>query len=131
MGTAEFYRVVESLPEVVTSLVVDLEYLGRASYLPLFVVLREGFVLDADLKRVISSAIRTQISPRHVPSEIIEAPDVPRTLTGKKLELPIKKLLLGQPADKILNRDAMSNPDCIAWYVDFARRRHDEGRELP
>jgi acetoacetyl-CoA synthetase len=122
MGTAEFYRVVEALPEVLSSLVVDLEYLGRPSYMALFVVLRPGMSLEPSLEDRIASAIRVQLTPRHVPSEIIEAPDVPRTLTGKKLELPIKKLLLGQSPDRVLNRDALANPECIDWYVEFARR---------
>jgi acetoacetyl-CoA synthetase len=122
MGTAEFYRVVEALPEVLSSLVVDLEYLGRPSYMALFVVLRPGMSLEPSLEDRIASAVRVQLTPRHVPSEIIEAPDVPRTLTGKKLELPIKKLLLGQSPDRVLNRDALANPECIDWYVEFARR---------
>jgi acetoacetyl-CoA synthetase len=120
-GTAEFYRAVELLPEIMDSLVVDLEFLGRESYMPLFVVLRPGFVLDDALKARINAAVRTALSPRHVPNEIIPVADVPRTMSGKKLELPVKKLMLGQPADKVLNRDAMANPESIDWYIEFAR----------
>ncbi|WP_287965681.1 acetoacetate--CoA ligase [Diaphorobacter sp.] len=123
MGTSEIYSAVESLPEVLDSLVVDLEYLGRESCMPLFVVLRSGAMLDDALRERINAAIRSSLSPRFVPDEIIQVTEVPRTLSGKKQELPIKKLLLGQPIDKVVNRDAMANPDCLSWYVEFAARR--------
>jgi len=123
MGTAELYRAVEALPEVVDSLVVDLEMLGRESWMPLFVVLREGLVLDAALDARIRRAIREALSPRHVPSDIHQVAAVPRTLSGKKMELPVKKLLLGAAPEKVLNRDAMANADCVDWYVAFAARR--------
>jgi acetoacetyl-CoA synthetase len=126
MGTSELYSAVEALPEVLDSLVVDLEYLGRESYMPLFVVLRPGVALDDALKAKIAGAIRTALSPRFVPDAIVQVPEVPRTLSGKKQELPIKKLLLGQPIDKVVNRDAMANPQCLDWYVDFARSRNEE-----
>jgi len=128
MGTAEIYRVVEEFDAVLDSLVVDLEYLGRESYMPLFVVLREGVTLDEGLSGRIKAAIRDHLSARHVPNDIIAAPDVPRTLTGKKMELPIKKLLLGQTIDKVANPDAMANPDSIAFYSDFAERQGTAGR---
>jgi len=123
MGTAELYRAVEALPEVVDSLVVDLEYLGRESYMPLFVVLREGLVLDDALAQRIRAAIRAALSPRHVPDEVLQVPAVPRTLSGKKMELPVKKLLLGADAAQVMSRDAMANADCVDWFVEFARRR--------
>jgi acetoacetyl-CoA synthetase len=123
MGTSELYSAVEALPEVLDSLVVDLEYLGRESYMPLFVVLRPGVALDDAMKAKIAGAIRTALSPRFVPDEIVQVAEVPRTLSGKKQELPIKKLLLGQPLEKVVNRDAMANPQCLDWYVSFARRR--------
>jgi acetoacetyl-CoA synthetase len=121
MGTSELYSAIEALPEVLDSLVVDLEYLGRASYMPLFVVLREGIALDGALRARLNLAVRTALSPRFVPDDIFQVPEIPRTLSGKKQELPIKKLLLGQPLDKVLNRDAMANPGCLPWYVEFAR----------
>ncbi|NNU44702.1 acetoacetate--CoA ligase [Ramlibacter sp. B156] len=123
MGTSELYSAVEALPEVLDSLVVDLEYLGRESYMPLFVVLRPGQALDAAMKAKIAGAIRTALSPRFVPDEILQVAEVPRTLSGKKQELPIKKLLLGQPIEKVVNRDAMANPQCLEWYVRFAKER--------
>ena len=75
------------------------------------------------MKEKINNAVKTALSPRFVPDEILEVPEVPRTLSGKKQELPIKKLLLGQPLEKIVNKDAMANPGCLDWYVDFAQRR--------
>lgn len=123
MGTSELYRAVEALPEVLDSLVVDLEYLGRASYMPLFVVLRPGLTLDAALQARLRVAVKTALSPRFVPDDIVQVEEIPRTLSGKKQELPIKKLLLGQPLEKVVNPDAMANPGCLAWYVDFARQR--------
>ncbi len=120
MGTSELYSAIEALPEVLDSMVVDLEYLGRPSYMPLFVVLREGMALDDALRGRLQQAVRTALSPRFVPDDIFQVPEIPRTLSGKKQELPIKKLLLGQPIDKVLNRDAMANPGCLGWYVAFA-----------
>ena len=123
MGTSEIYSAVEGLPEVLDSLVVDLEYLGRDSDMPLFVVLRPGLVLDDALRGRINAAIRTALSPRFVPDAIFQVTEVPRTLSGKKQELPIKKLLLGQPIEKVVNKDAMANPGCLDWYVAFAQER--------
>ena len=121
MGTSELYSAIESLPEVLDSMVVDLEYLGRPSFMPLFVVLREGHVLDAALRGRIRQALRDALSPRFLPDDIRQVAEIPRTLTGKKQELPIKKLLLGQDIAKVVNTDAMANPACLGWYVDYAR----------
>jgi acetoacetyl-CoA synthetase len=123
MGTAELYRAVEALPEVLDSLVVDLEYLGRESYMPLFVVLREGVTLDEALVKRLKDTIKAALSARHVPNEIFQVPAIPRTLSGKKMELPVKKLLLGQPAQQVLNTDAMANAESVRWFVEFAQRR--------
>ena len=121
MGTSELYSAIEALPEVLDSMVVDLEYLGRESYMPLFVVLREGVTLDHSMEARINQAIEAGLSRRFLPNEIIAVPEIPRTLSGKKQELPIKKLLLGQPLEKVINKDAMANPECLDWYVEFAR----------
>jgi acetoacetyl-CoA synthetase len=128
MGTSELYSAVEALPEVVDSMVVDLEYLGRESYMPLFVVLREGVELDQAMQDKLNNAIRQALSPRFLPNAIFQVAEIPRTLSGKKQELPIKKLLLGQPLEKVLNRDAMANPACLEWYVAFANA-HLAGRD--
>ena len=123
MGTSEIYSAVEGLPEVLDSMVVDLEYLGRESYMPLFVVLREGLVLDDALTRRLKASIRAALSARHVPNEIFQVSAIPRTLSGKKMELPVKKLLMGTPAEQVFRLDAMANADSVAWFTGFARRR--------
>ncbi|MGA3157895.1 MAG: acetoacetate--CoA ligase [Steroidobacteraceae bacterium] len=131
MGTAELYRAVETLDEITDSLAVDLEYLGRDSWMALFIVLRHGHKLDDGLKDRLRSAIRVALSPRHVPDEIFAAPQVPKTLTGKKLEVPIKKLLLGQPIEKVITRDALANPSSLDWYVEFAKSRFGSAAGRP
>jgi acetoacetyl-CoA synthetase len=89
----------------------------------LFVSLREGCALDPELTNRIHSAIRSRLSPRFLPDDIIEAPAVPRTLSGKKQEVPIKRLFLGSPPDKVINRETMANPWCVDWYIAQARAR--------
>jgi acetoacetyl-CoA synthetase len=120
MGTAELYRAIEDVPEVLDSLVVDLEYLGRASYMPLFVALRPGIDLDDALKSRINDKIRAAVSARFVPNDIFAIAEVPRTLTGKKMELPVKKLLLGHPPEKVASRDAMANPASLDYFIALA-----------
>jgi acetoacetyl-CoA synthetase len=127
MGTAELYRVVEALPEVLDSLVVDLEYLGRESFMPLFVVLRDGLVLDHVLIARLHGAIRQGLGPRYVPSQTLQVAAIPRTLSGKKMELPVKKLLLGADPAQVMNRDAMANAAAVDWFVDYARQREAGG----
>jgi acetoacetyl-CoA synthetase len=122
MGTAEIYRAVEGCPEVTDSLVVDLEYLGRPSHLALFVVLRPGIALDDALKAKVKASIRALASARHVPDEVYAIDEVPRTLTGKKLELPVRKLLLGAPLEKVASRDALANPGSLGYFVELAKR---------
>jgi len=122
MGTSELYSAVEALPEVMDSMVVDLEYLGKESYMPLFVVLRPGTVLDDAIKAKLNNAIKVALSPRFIPNEIFQVDEIPRTLSGKKQELPIKKLMLGQPLEKVVNKDAMANPACLDWYVELANQ---------
>ncbi|MFN8953860.1 MAG: acetoacetate--CoA ligase [Burkholderiales bacterium] len=122
MGTSELYSAVEALPEVMDSMVVDLEYLGKESYMPLFVVLRPGTMLDDALKAKLNNAIKVALSPRFIPNEIFQVAEIPRTLSGKKQELPIKQLMLGQPLEKVVNRDAMANPGCLDWYVALAKQ---------
>ncbi|MBC7445756.1 MAG: acetoacetate--CoA ligase [Polaromonas sp.] len=123
MGTSELYSAVEALDAVLDALVVDLEYLGRPSCMLLFVVLRSGRLLDAEVKAQLGQAIKTALSPRFLPDEIFQVAEIPRTLSGKKQELPVKKLLLGQPLDKVVNRDAMANPASLDWFVALARQR--------
>jgi acetoacetyl-CoA synthetase len=118
MGTAELYAVVEALPEVADSLVVHLEDAdGGPGRLVLFVAPAEGSVLDDDLKARIARALRTELSPRHVPDEIHEVPGVPRTLSGKKLEVPVKRILAGAAPDTAASRGSLANPEVLDAYT--------------
>lgn len=123
MGTSEIYDVVQSLDEVADCLVVDLEGLEGESYMPLFVVLTPGAELDDALRQKISRSLREQLSPRHVPDEIIAVPEIPYTLSGKKMELPVRRVLKGRPLERAANPDAMRNPGAIAYFAEVARRR--------
>jgi acetoacetyl-CoA synthetase len=116
MGTSEFYRVVERFEEVADSLVIDTGQLGQDGQLLLFVTLGEGTALDERLERAICSALRTELSPRHVPNEIRVVPGIPRTLSGKKLEVPIRRILLGTPVEQAANPDAMVNPEVLTHF---------------
>jgi len=122
MGTSEIYQAVESIPEVLDSLIIDLELLGRESYMPLFVVLREGIPLTNELQVRIKAKIRQEISPRHVPNEIFAIQEVPYTLSGKKMEVPIRKILLGHPVEKAANVGAMRNPKSIEYFIQLAKQ---------
>ena len=121
LGSSEIYRAVESLSDIVDSLVIDLEYLNRESNMTLFVVLNPGLKLSEDLKEKIRGVIKNAISARFVPDEIIKIDEVPRTLSGKKLEVPVKKLLLGSDPKTVVNRDSMANPSSFEFFIDFAR----------
>ena len=122
MGTSEIYQCVESLDEIVDSLIVDLELLGRDSYMPLFVVLREGLTLNETLQKVIRNKLRSEISPRHVPNDIFQVAQIPYTLSGKKMEIPIRRILLGQDIAKVANQGAMRNPESISYFIALAQK---------
>jgi acetoacetyl-CoA synthetase len=115
MGTSEIYRVVLGISAVMDALVVDAD-----GYMPLFVVLAEGSELDDDLRHEIGQRIRADCSPRHVPNEIHAVPAVPRTLSGKLLEVPVKRILLGADPAKVVSRDSLANPQALDWFVEFA-----------
>jgi acetoacetyl-CoA synthetase len=117
MGTSEFYRVVEALPEIADSLVVDTGRLGQEGRLILYVVPAAGQELDEDLIGRIRSGLRSGLSPRHVPDEIHQVPGIPRTLSGKKLEVPVRKILLGTPVTEAADPDALANPEVLACFV--------------
>jgi acetoacetyl-CoA synthetase len=121
MGTSEFYRVVEAFPEVADSLVVDTGRLGQDGRLVLFVTLANNAGLTDDLAARIKAALRQQLSPRHVPDEIHVVPGVPRTLSGKKLEVPVRKILLGTPIEKAADPSALANPEVLASYLPGSR----------
>ncbi|MDQ4085738.1 MAG: acetoacetate--CoA ligase [Actinomycetota bacterium] len=120
MGSADIYVVVEQFPEVADSLVVGTELSDGGYFMPLFVVLAEGSTLDDDLRTRITQAIRTQLSPRHVPDAIVPVPAVPRTLTGKKLEVPIKRILQGARPDDVSASGALTHPEMLGWFERFA-----------
>jgi acetoacetyl-CoA synthetase len=121
MGTAELYTVVESLPEVADSLVVHIEDpSGGPGRLLLFVTPAAGARLDDDLRARLVRALRTELSPRHVPDEIHEVPGVPRTLSGKKLEVPVKRILAGTDPDAAASRGSLANPEVLDAYAGYA-----------
>jgi acetoacetyl-CoA synthetase len=121
MGTSEFYRVVDSFPEIADSLVVDTGRLGAEGRLVLFVQLAQGQELDDDLVQRLRAALRQQLSPRHVPDQIVTVPGVPRTLSGKKLEVPVRKILLGTPVAEAADPSALANPEVLASFVPGSR----------
>src|SRR2546422_230851 len=120
LGASEFYRAVEELPEVLDSLVVDPGQLDREGRLLLFVVLRAGVALDDALRSRIKEKLRRDLSPRHVPDEIHVVGEVPYTLNGKRLEVPVKRILAGVPADVAASPDAMRNPESLRFFVALA-----------
>ncbi|MBY6268660.1 acetoacetate--CoA ligase [Parageobacillus thermoglucosidasius] len=122
MGTSEIYRVVEAIDEVLDSLIIDLEMMGRTSFMPLFVVLNPGAVLDEALKEKIRQAIRQNVSPRFVPDEIYQVKQIPKTLNGKKMEIPIRKLLLGFPLEKAVNPGSMANPESLEFFMELSAK---------
>ena len=117
MGTSEFYRVVERLPEVADSLVIDTGQLGKEGRLILYVAPAEGHSVTEALTGKIRSLLRAELSPRHVPDEIVEVPGIPRTLSGKKLEVPVRKILLGTPVAAAADPDALANPEVLAFFA--------------
>jgi len=123
MGTAEIYRAVMAIDEITDALVVDIPREDEENWMPLFVVLRAGCELDDDLVKRIRTRVREDASPRHVPSDVIAVDEVPRTLSGKVLELPVKRILMGTPADKAASRDSLANPESLDAFAEFASRR--------
>jgi acetoacetyl-CoA synthetase len=122
MGTSEIYRAVLALDEVVDALVVDVPRPGTDGWMPLFVVLRDGASLDDDLVDSIRRHIRSDVSPRHVPDEVVAIPEVPRTLSGKVLEVPVKRILTGTPPDEAASRESLANPAALDFFVELGSR---------
>jgi acetoacetyl-CoA synthetase len=121
IGTSEVYSAVDSIPEVADSIVVCIEKEGGQYFMPLFVVMKEGKLLDAGMKKTIKERLRKLYSPRHVPDEIYTIPEVPYTISGKKMEAPVKKILMGTDPEKAASRDTMRNPDSLGSFVKFNR----------
>jgi acetoacetyl-CoA synthetase len=119
MGTSELYRSILALDDVVDALVVDVPQ-GEGSRMTLFVVLRDGAALDDRLESEIRRRIREDCSPRHVPDEVLAAPEIPRTLSGKILEVPVKRLLAGASPDTVASRDSLANPEALDWFARLA-----------
>jgi acetoacetyl-CoA synthetase len=124
LGTGEFYAVVEDIPEIVDALVVHLEDSGGgAGELLLFVVPAAGAVLDEPLRGRIATALRSELSPRHVPDTIVSVPAIPRTLTGKKLEAPVKRILRGESSERVASRDSLLDPSALDAFIALALDR--------
>jgi len=125
IGTAEIYRALAHLDEIEDTLVVNLDLPGGKFFMPLFVKLIDGLRLDAELERKICEQLRREYTPRHVPDRVIQAPGIPMTLTRKKMEVPVRKILLGTPLEQAANRNAMANPDSLDFFVSYAKTQKD------
>jgi acetoacetyl-CoA synthetase len=130
IGTSDIYRVVEGLDEVMESLAIDMEVLGRDSSLILFVVLKADQLLDTDLHEKIKNQIRTNVSPRFIPDKIYAVNEIPKTLNGKKMEVPIRKMLLGFEIEKVVNPDSMSNPNSLEFFIKLANELKEKNKEV-
>ncbi|MFC0102422.1 acetoacetate--CoA ligase [Sphingopyxis terrae] len=130
MGTAEIYAAVERLPEIADTMIIDVEGEDGDSTLIMFVVPAEGRAIDPAMEQAIASAIRSSLSPRFIPDHLIEAPGIPHTLSGKKQELPIKRLFAGWPVTKVISADATATPEVLPWYIDRAQRWNGAGDRM-
>jgi len=128
MGTAEIYRSVLSIPEITDALVVDIPREGTDGWMPLFVVLGDGIELDDELRKAIASRVRADCSPRHVPNDVYAVAEVPRTLSGKVLEVPVKRVLTGTPPEQAASRESLANPEAFDWFVRFGEELGGESR---
>jgi acetoacetyl-CoA synthetase len=124
MGTSEIYRAASTVSEVTDALVIDLPRKGEL-WMALFVVLADGVELDEDLTKRIKRAIRENCSPRHVPNDVLQISEVPRTLSGKILEVPIKKILMGSAPEQAASVDSLANPAALDYFIGLARRLND------
>jgi len=125
MGTAEVYQVLSRMGEVDDALIVNLDLPGGRFFMPLFVKLADELVLDARIEKEIRDRLRREYTPRHVPDRIVQAPDIPVTLTGKKMEVPVRKILRGVPPEQAANRNAMANPASLDFFVHYAATQED------
>lgn len=128
IGTSEIYRALDALPEIKDSLIINIELANGEHYMPLFIALQEGFTLEDDLIDKVKKRLKTMYSPRHVPDEIIQVPDIPYTISGKKMETPVKKILLGLPPQKAYNEGAMKNPESMKFFIDFKIKSNLESK---
>jgi acetoacetyl-CoA synthetase len=122
IGTSEIYRVLAQIERIRDSIIVCCETADAGFFVPLFVQLADGDMLDDKLTNQINQELRRQNSPRHVPDAVIQTPAVPYTLTGKKMEVPVRRILMGTAPEKVASPDAMSNPAALDWFARFAQR---------
>jgi acetoacetyl-CoA synthetase len=125
IGTAEIYRAMEAMDEVEDSLIVNLDLPGGNFFMPMFVQLADGLTLDDDLKKRIGTTLRERYTPRHVPDKIYQVDEIPYTLTGKKMEVPVRRILLDTPLEKAANPSVMRNPHSLDYFINFAREKAD------
>ena len=125
IGTAEIYRSLGTLPEIDDSLIVNLDLPHGRFFMPLFVKLRDGHQLDEGITEKIRATLRREYSPRHVPDKIYQVTAIPYTLTGKKMEVPVRKILMGVAPEKAANRDAVANPHALDFFVEYAHAQND------
>jgi acetoacetyl-CoA synthetase len=128
IGTAEIYRSLALLEQIDDALIVNLDLPGGKFFMPLFVKLGGGCVLDEPLTRRLSDQLRRDYSPRHVPDKVYQVMDIPYTLTGKKLEVPVRRILMGMDPDKAANRAALANPAALDYFIDYAKNQRDFAR---
>ena len=122
MGTADIYAAVDTMPEIADCVMFGVEMKDGSYWMPLFVVGREGAELDDELRRALAKSIRERCSPRHVPDEVFAITEVPRTLSGKVLEVPVKRILMGTPAEQAASRDSLANPAALDYFTAMAAR---------
>jgi acetoacetyl-CoA synthetase len=125
IGTAEIYRALAQIEEIEDSLVVNLDLPGGKFFMPLFVKLMDGLELNAELERKICERLRREYTARHVPDRVIQAPGIPMTLTRKKMEVPVRRILMGTPLELAANRNAMANPDSLNFFLNYAKTQKD------
>ncbi len=125
IGTAEIYNVLESIPEVDDAIVVNLDLPGGHFFMPMFVKLVDGVTLDDRITTEINTRLRREYTPRHIPDKIIQVPAMPTTITGKKLEVPVRRLLMGVPLEKAANTSAMADPAALDAFIDYAQTQKD------
>lgn len=122
VGTAEIYRALEPIAEIDDALIVNLDLPEGGFFMPLFVQLRQGAVLDDALQQRVRECLRQACTPRHVPDQILAVPLIPLTLTGKKMEVPVRRILMGHDPQNVANLSAMRDPQALAFFIEYARR---------
>ena len=123
IGTSEIYRALDKIEEVKDSLIICVESHNGSFWMPLFVVMKPGHMLTTDIKQKINNTLRSEYSPRHVPDEIVSVKDIPYTISGKKTETPVKKILMGKDPSKVISAGSLRNPESMDEFVSLAKKR--------